>query len=150
MPQNVLCYARAAVLAYAIAAGVMILDYKLEDEESEHSNWRHFFDFSLVSFFLLICYHAVVSVRFPRLDDLDPPHSVTDKAFCTGLDLHTSVLPPCRRIWYRMGIHDSPNDVVASEPGQSSITVLLLDVLHCDPRLLFDEHADILDGHPWA
>ncbi|KAF6843139.1 hypothetical protein CMUS01_02419 [Colletotrichum musicola] len=59
LPQNVICWIRGGVVAYLIAAGVMILDYKLR-EESPYSNWRILFDFSIVTWSLLLIYHLVV------------------------------------------------------------------------------------------
>lgn len=44
------------------AVGAMILDYKLR-EKSPYSNWRVVFDFSIVTYSLLLIYHLVVLVR---------------------------------------------------------------------------------------
>ncbi|KAK2731475.1 hypothetical protein CKAH01_08895 [Colletotrichum kahawae] len=59
LPQNVLCWIRGGVVAYLTAVGVMILDYKLR-EKSPYSNWRVVFDFSIVTYSLLLIYHLVV------------------------------------------------------------------------------------------
>ncbi|GKT54420.1 hypothetical protein ColTof4_13787 [Colletotrichum tofieldiae] len=56
---NLLCWVRGGVVAYLTAVGAMILDYKLR-QESPYSNWRVVFDFSVVTFSLLLAYHAVV------------------------------------------------------------------------------------------
>ncbi|WYZ35312.1 hypothetical protein EsH8_I_001588 [Colletotrichum jinshuiense] len=57
--QNALCWVRGGVVAYLTAVGAMVLDYKLR-EESPYSNWRVIFDFSVVTFSLLLAYHAIV------------------------------------------------------------------------------------------
>ncbi|KAF3767276.1 hypothetical protein M406DRAFT_251747 [Cryphonectria parasitica EP155] len=59
--QNVLGYVRAALLAYMIAAGGMLLDYKIKHRDDEHTNWRIPFQFSTVTWFLLILYHLMVT-----------------------------------------------------------------------------------------
>ncbi|OLN88351.1 hypothetical protein CCHL11_00016 [Colletotrichum chlorophyti] len=58
-PQDVLCWFRGGIVAYLTAVGAMILDYKLR-EESSYSNWRVVFDFSVVSYSLVLAYHVVV------------------------------------------------------------------------------------------
>lgn len=52
---------RGLVLAYLVAAGIMTIDYKLK-EDSKFSNWRHFFDFALVSFAMAFLYHLMTFV----------------------------------------------------------------------------------------
>jgi hypothetical protein len=52
---------RGSILAYLTAVGVMTAHYKLT-EESDYNNWRHLFDFGLVSFGLVFLYHAVTFV----------------------------------------------------------------------------------------
>uniref|UniRef100_L2FNZ2 Uncharacterized protein n=1 Tax=Colletotrichum fructicola (strain Nara gc5) TaxID=1213859 RepID=L2FNZ2_COLFN len=59
---NALCWIRGGVVAYLTAVGAMILDYKLR-EKSPYSNWRVVFDFSIVTYSLLLIYHLVVLVR---------------------------------------------------------------------------------------
>lgn len=61
--QNALGYIRAALLAYLIASGGMLLDYKIKHREDEHTNWRIAFQFSTVTWVLLIIYHVMVFVR---------------------------------------------------------------------------------------
>ncbi|KAI8273391.1 hypothetical protein K4K59_010818 [Colletotrichum sp. SAR11_240] len=56
---NALCWIRGGVVAYLTAVGAMILDYKLR-EKSPYSNWRVVFDFSIVTYSLLLIYHLVV------------------------------------------------------------------------------------------
>lgn len=45
----------------------MVTHYKLS-EESELTNWRHFFDFSIVSFIMVFFYHLItfVSLNAPE------------------------------------------------------------------------------------
>lgn len=43
----------------------MILDYKVEQEESKFSDWRIIFELEIISFGLLLAYHAIVSVCHP-------------------------------------------------------------------------------------
>ncbi|PNH31462.1 hypothetical protein VD0002_g6371 [Verticillium dahliae] len=61
LPQNALFYIRGFLLAYLIAASIMILDYKVEQEESKFSDWRIIFELEIISFGLLLAYHAIVS-----------------------------------------------------------------------------------------
>lgn len=61
--QNALGYIRAAISAYLIATGIMLLDYKIKHREDEHTNWRILFQFSTVTWVLLIIYHILVTVR---------------------------------------------------------------------------------------
>ncbi|KAF4782427.1 hypothetical protein HER10_EVM0012160 [Colletotrichum scovillei] len=58
--QNHLCWVRGGIVAYLTAVGATVLDYKLRKEESPYSDWRVVFDFSVVTFSLLLAYHAVV------------------------------------------------------------------------------------------
>ncbi|EFQ35720.1 uncharacterized protein GLRG_10875 [Colletotrichum graminicola M1.001] len=58
-PQSLLCWVRGGVVAYLTAVGAMVIDYKLR-QESPYSNWRVVFDFSVVTFSLLLAYHALV------------------------------------------------------------------------------------------
>lgn len=44
----------------------MLIDYKIKHREDEHTNWRIAFQFSTVSWFLLIIYHILVTVRLTR------------------------------------------------------------------------------------
>lgn len=60
--QNALGYIRAAVLAYLVATAGMLLDYKINHREDEHTNWRIPFQFSTVTWVLLIIYHFLVTV----------------------------------------------------------------------------------------
>lgn len=67
IPQNVLVILRGIVLASIVATGVMVTHYKLS-EESELTNWRHLFDFSIVSFIMVFLYHLItfVSLNAPE------------------------------------------------------------------------------------
>lgn len=40
----------------------MLLDYKIKHREDEHTNWRIPFQFSTVTWVLLILYHFMVTV----------------------------------------------------------------------------------------
>ncbi|KAF3345389.1 hypothetical protein EV126DRAFT_510617 [Verticillium dahliae] len=72
---NALFYIRGFLLAYLIAASIMILDYKVEQEESKFSDWRIIFELEIISFGLLLAYHAIVSswtfthLYFPHIED---------------------------------------------------------------------------------
>ncbi|KAK1995661.1 hypothetical protein LX36DRAFT_724860 [Colletotrichum falcatum] len=57
--QSLLCWVRGGVVAYLTAVGAMVLDYKLR-QDSPYSNWRVVFDFSVVTFSLLLAYHVLV------------------------------------------------------------------------------------------
>lgn len=61
--QNILGYIRAVVLAYLVATAGMLLNYKIKHREDEHTNWRIPFQFSTVTWVLLIIYHILVTVR---------------------------------------------------------------------------------------
>ncbi|PHH75286.1 hypothetical protein CDD80_2503 [Ophiocordyceps camponoti-rufipedis] len=58
IPQNALVLLRGAMLTYLAATAAMIGHYKLT-EESEDSQWRHFFDFPLISYGLVTLYHLI-------------------------------------------------------------------------------------------
>ncbi|KAF4587876.1 hypothetical protein GQ602_004569 [Ophiocordyceps camponoti-floridani] len=58
IPQNALVLLRGAMLTYLAATAAMIGHYKLT-EESEDSQWRHFFDFPLISYGLVTLYHVM-------------------------------------------------------------------------------------------
>lgn len=65
--QNALGYIRAAILAYLIVTGGMLLDYKIKHREDEHTNWRIPFQFSTVVWVLLTLYHLMVTVGWKTL-----------------------------------------------------------------------------------
>ena len=71
IPQNILVILRGLVLAYLTASGIMTIDYKLK-EASDFSNWRHFFDFALVTFALVFLYHLITFVSLTDLVILVP------------------------------------------------------------------------------
>ncbi|KAF7552657.1 hypothetical protein G7Z17_g4184 [Cylindrodendrum hubeiense] len=58
IPQNALVLLRGILLAFIVATGVMITHSKLH-EDSEYTNWRHLFDFAIVSFILVFLYHLI-------------------------------------------------------------------------------------------
>lgn len=66
MPQNILVALRGSILAYLVATGAMIVHYKLNVEESAGSQWRHLFDFALVSHLLVFVYHVLAFVGFAQ------------------------------------------------------------------------------------
>lgn len=45
----------------------MILDYKIKHRDDEHTNWRIPFQFSTVTWVMLIIYHCMVTVRLALL-----------------------------------------------------------------------------------
>lgn len=51
------------MLAIILAIGIMVANYKLS-EESEFSNWRHLFDFAIVSFIFVFVYNLITFVGF--------------------------------------------------------------------------------------
>lgn len=84
--QNALGYIRAAILAYLIATGAMVLDYKMKHRDDEHTNWRIPFQFSTLVWVMLIIYHFLVTVRWPR-------GIASYRAdFVSGVDHHTHAL----------------------------------------------------------
>ncbi|CAI6092887.1 unnamed protein product [Clonostachys chloroleuca] len=76
IPQNVLVILRGFVLAYLSAVTVMVANDKLITE-SEFTNWRHFFDFAIVSFFLVLVYHIITfswtftHLYYPHVEETD-------------------------------------------------------------------------------
>ncbi|KUI54497.1 hypothetical protein VP1G_01907 [Cytospora mali] len=58
--QNALSYIRGVVLAYIVVTSGMLIDYKICHRKDEHSNWRIPFEFSTVTWFLLLLYHTMV------------------------------------------------------------------------------------------
>lgn len=61
IPQNVLVILRGITLAWLLAGGIMAAKYKLT-QESELTNWRHLFDFAVVSFMMAFVYHLITFV----------------------------------------------------------------------------------------
>ncbi|KAK5996770.1 hypothetical protein PT974_02112 [Cladobotryum mycophilum] len=76
IPQNVLVILRGTILVYLIATAVMIADYKFT-EEIEYSQWGFFFDFALISAFLVLIYHLVTfswtftHLYYPNLEEIE-------------------------------------------------------------------------------
>ncbi|KAL6910164.1 hypothetical protein GGI43DRAFT_378157 [Trichoderma evansii] len=76
IPQNVLVFFRGLILAYLIATGCLILNYKLTEDESL-SNYRLFFDFAICSFVLVLLYHIITfcwtftHLYYPDLEEVD-------------------------------------------------------------------------------
>ncbi|KAK7419690.1 hypothetical protein QQZ08_010777 [Neonectria magnoliae] len=74
IPQNVLVVLRGIMLAFIVGTGAMVAHYKL-NEESEYTNWRHIFDYSIISFFLVFLYHLIAfswtftHLYYPHRDD---------------------------------------------------------------------------------
>ncbi|TEA12385.1 hypothetical protein C8034_v006168 [Colletotrichum sidae] len=74
LSQNAVCWIRGGVVAYLTAVGAMVLDYKLR-EESPYSNWRVIYDFSVVTYSMLMAYHLTVlgwtytHLYHPRIDE---------------------------------------------------------------------------------
>lgn len=56
-------YIRGGILAYLMAASGMLIDWKLKHREDEHTDWRVLFQFSTVTWALLLIYHVMVFVR---------------------------------------------------------------------------------------
>ncbi|KAK7729125.1 hypothetical protein SLS63_006253 [Diaporthe eres] len=75
--QNALGYIRAALVAYLIATAGMLLDYEIKHRESEYTNWRIPFQFSAVTWSMLIVYHVLVfswtitHMHWPDIDEND-------------------------------------------------------------------------------
>ncbi|CAN8102680.1 unnamed protein product [Discula destructiva] len=73
--QNALGYVRGGLLAYLIVAAGMLIDWKTKQREDEHTNWRIPFQFSTVTWFLLIIYHIMVfswTITHMHWPDIDP------------------------------------------------------------------------------
>ncbi|KEY72350.1 hypothetical protein S7711_01032 [Stachybotrys chartarum IBT 7711] len=58
IPQNILVIARGLLLAYLATIAATGADYKLT-QESDYTKWRLLFDFSVVSFVLVLIYHVI-------------------------------------------------------------------------------------------
>lgn len=56
-----LVFFRGVILAYLIATGIVVLNYKLTEDPTE-SNWRLFFDFTLISGALVLLYFLITFV----------------------------------------------------------------------------------------
>ncbi|KAK2614661.1 hypothetical protein N8I77_001467 [Diaporthe amygdali] len=75
--QNALGYIRAALVAYLIATAGMLIDYETKHRESEDTKWRIPFQFSAVTWLLLIIYHIIVfswtitHMHWPDIDEND-------------------------------------------------------------------------------
>jgi hypothetical protein len=61
LSQTLLTYIRAFIVSYLTAVGGILIDYKL-NKEDDHTDWRLFFQFSTISFFLLWLYHVIAFV----------------------------------------------------------------------------------------
>ncbi|ROV98053.1 hypothetical protein VMCG_07050 [Cytospora schulzeri] len=58
--QKALGIIRGLVLAYMIATTFLLINYKTKHQKDEHSYWRIPFQFSTVTWFLLLLYHILV------------------------------------------------------------------------------------------
>ncbi|PSS05221.1 hypothetical protein BD289DRAFT_501848 [Coniella lustricola] len=82
--QNALGYIRGAILAYMIATAAILLDYKTKHREDEHTAWHIPFQFSTITWLLLVLYHIMVTawtVTHMHWPDTDP----TDRRWETRL-----------------------------------------------------------------
>lgn len=61
LPQDSLCFVRGGILAYLIVVGILILDYKIE-QDSDKTGWSLFFNFATITYGLILAYHAIVFV----------------------------------------------------------------------------------------
>ncbi|KAH7368247.1 hypothetical protein B0T11DRAFT_295926 [Plectosphaerella cucumerina] len=59
LDQKALCWVRGSILAYLVAVGIMIIDYKVE-AKSDFSDWRIIFQYDSITFGLVLSYHALV------------------------------------------------------------------------------------------
>ncbi|KAK7911935.1 hypothetical protein PG985_014416 [Apiospora marii] len=105
--QSVLTLIRFVISAYLLAVMGISLKYKLEQED-DHTRWRIPFQFSSVSFILLLLYNLLVTVwTFMHL--LLPKELPEDPAECHGHQFRNKVintfLPPSRN---RYGNHTHP------------------------------------------
>ncbi len=74
MSQNVLCYVRGVVLACVIAIVAMTTHYKLQRQDL-HSDWRLIFQFSSITWGLILVYHVTVfswTLTHLHWPDVDP------------------------------------------------------------------------------
>jgi hypothetical protein len=71
-----LCYFRGLVLLYVVAVYGMTLAFKVEGDH-HHSNWRLLFDFSNITWLLILLYHVTVfswtltHLHWPEIDPND-------------------------------------------------------------------------------
>ena len=69
-----LCYVRGTVLAYVMATFGMTTHFKLAKHD-EHSGWRLIFQFSTITWALMVAYHVVVfswTLTHLHWPDVDP------------------------------------------------------------------------------
>lgn len=62
IPQNVLVFFRGLILAYLIAASILVLNYETTDAAPGETNARLFFDFAIVSGFMVLLYFIITFV----------------------------------------------------------------------------------------
>ncbi|KAL7963827.1 hypothetical protein V8C34DRAFT_7500 [Trichoderma compactum] len=73
IPQNVLVFFRGLILAYLIAASILVLNYETTDAAPGETNARLFFDFAIISGALVLLYYIITfSWTFTHLYYPDP------------------------------------------------------------------------------
>lgn len=72
--QNLLCYARGGVLVYLVVVFGMSSHFKL-DRDDDHSAWRFLFQFSSITWAMILAYHVMVfswTLTHLHWPDVDP------------------------------------------------------------------------------
>ncbi|OPB42628.1 ribosomal protein S2 [Trichoderma guizhouense] len=73
IPQNVLVFFRGLILAYLIAASILVLNYETTDAAPGETNARLLFDFAIISGFMVLLYFIITfSWTFTHLYYPDP------------------------------------------------------------------------------
>ncbi|PTB57080.1 hypothetical protein M431DRAFT_139953 [Trichoderma harzianum CBS 226.95] len=73
IPQNVLVFFRGLILAYLIAASILVLNYETTDAAPGETNARLFFDFAIISGAMVLLYFIITfSWTFTHLYYPDP------------------------------------------------------------------------------
>ncbi|KAK1981765.1 hypothetical protein LZ30DRAFT_749833 [Colletotrichum cereale] len=166
-PQSLLCWVRGGVVAYLTAVGAMVLDYKLR-QESPYSNWRVVFDFSVVTFSLLLAYHVLVlgwtytHLYHPHIEEtrtgweywalraLSLPHnmaSLRHQFYFTLFYTVTTVFTFLNTVvyWFVTLAHDDRGTGEPPQPqpsGGSAVSYMIGDSLGYEWTRLEDAHSD--------
>ncbi|KAK1964445.1 hypothetical protein LY78DRAFT_704380 [Colletotrichum sublineola] len=166
-PQSLLCWVRGGVVVYLTGVGAMVLDYKLR-QESPYSNWRVVFDFSVVTFSLLLAYHALVlgwtytHLYHPQIEEtrtgweywalraLSLPHdmaSLRNQFYFTLFYTVTTVFTFMNTVvyWFVTLAHDDRGTGEPPQPqpsGGSTVSYMIGDSLNYEWTRLEDAHND--------
>lgn len=97
IPQNVLVFFRGLILAYLIAASILVLNYETTDAAPGETNARLLFDFAIISGFMVLLYFIITFVgQMHKLVDLSQMSNVGLCDCSRGLSRTCTIRTPRR------------------------------------------------------